>query len=27
LEGAREAIESRGYELTTLFTARDFGIG
>jgi orotate phosphoribosyltransferase len=26
LEGAREAFESRGYSLTTLFTARDFGI-
>jgi orotate phosphoribosyltransferase len=26
LEGAREAFESRGYELTTLFTIRDFGI-
>jgi orotate phosphoribosyltransferase len=26
LEGAREAFESRGYQLTTLFTVRDFGI-
>jgi orotate phosphoribosyltransferase len=26
LEGAREAFAARGYELTTLFTARDFGI-
>jgi orotate phosphoribosyltransferase len=26
LEGAREAFESRGYPLTTLFTVRDFGI-
>jgi orotate phosphoribosyltransferase len=27
LEGGREAFASRGYELTTLFTIRDFGIG
>jgi orotate phosphoribosyltransferase len=26
LEGAREAFATRGYELTTLFTVRDFGI-
>jgi orotate phosphoribosyltransferase len=26
LEGAREAFAQRGYELTTLFTVRDFGI-
>jgi orotate phosphoribosyltransferase len=26
LEGAREAFAARGYELTTLFTVRDFGI-
>ncbi len=26
LEGGREAFESRGYPLTTLFTVRDFGI-
>jgi orotate phosphoribosyltransferase len=26
LEGGREAFASRGYELTTLFTVRDFGI-
>lgn len=26
LEGGREAFASRGYELTTLFTIRDFGI-
>jgi orotate phosphoribosyltransferase len=26
LEGAREAFESRGYSLTTMFTVRDFGI-
>jgi orotate phosphoribosyltransferase len=26
LEGAREAFASRGYELTSLFTIRDFGI-
>jgi orotate phosphoribosyltransferase len=26
LEGAREAFASRGYELTSLFTVRDFGI-
>jgi orotate phosphoribosyltransferase len=26
LEGAREAFDARGYELTTLFTVRDFGI-
>jgi len=27
LEGGREAFAERGYELTTLFTIRDFGIG
>jgi len=27
LEGGREAFAQRGYELTTLFTVRDFGIG
>jgi orotate phosphoribosyltransferase len=27
LEGGREAFTERGYELTTLFTIRDFGIG
>jgi orotate phosphoribosyltransferase len=27
LEGGREAFANRGYELTTLFTIRDFGIG
>jgi orotate phosphoribosyltransferase len=27
LEGGREAFADRGYELTTLFTIRDFGIG
>jgi orotate phosphoribosyltransferase len=27
LEGGREAFVSKGYELTTLFTIRDFGIG
>jgi len=27
LEGGREAFAKRGYELTTLFTVRDFGIG
>jgi orotate phosphoribosyltransferase len=27
LEGGREAFAQRGYELTTLFTIRDFGIG
>ena len=27
LEGGREAFTARGYELTTLFTIRDFGIG
>jgi orotate phosphoribosyltransferase len=27
LEGGREAFAARGYELTTLFTVRDFGIG
>jgi orotate phosphoribosyltransferase len=27
LEGGREAFSARGYELTTLFTVRDFGIG
>jgi orotate phosphoribosyltransferase len=26
LEGGREAFATRGYELTTLFTVRDFGI-
>ena len=26
LEGGREAFAARGYELTTLFTIRDFGI-
>jgi orotate phosphoribosyltransferase len=26
LEGAREAFAARGYELTTLFTIKDFGI-
>ena len=26
LEGGREAFKERGYELTTLFTIRDFGI-
>jgi orotate phosphoribosyltransferase len=26
MEGAREAFTQRGYELTTLFTVRDFGI-
>jgi orotate phosphoribosyltransferase len=26
LEGAREAFANRGYELTSLFTIRDFGI-
>ncbi|MEX2316250.1 MAG: orotate phosphoribosyltransferase [Pirellulales bacterium] len=26
LEGARDAFAQRGYELTTLFTVRDFGI-
>lgn len=26
LEGGREAFEAKGYELTTLFTVRDFGI-
>ena len=26
LEGGREAFAERGYELTTLFTVRDFGI-
>jgi orotate phosphoribosyltransferase len=26
LEGGREAFAARGYELTTLFTVRDFGI-
>ena len=27
LEGGREAFAARGYELTSLFTIRDFGIG
>lgn len=27
LEGAREAFAARGYQLTTLFTIQDFGIG
>lgn len=27
LEGGRDAFAARGYELTTLFTIRDFGIG
>lgn len=27
LEGGSEAFAARGYELTTLFTVRDFGIG
>jgi orotate phosphoribosyltransferase len=27
LEGGGEAFRARGYELTTLFTVRDFGIG
>ena len=27
LKGGREAFAARGYELTTLFTIRDFGIG
>jgi orotate phosphoribosyltransferase len=27
LEGGREAFAARGYELTTLFTVQDFGIG
>jgi orotate phosphoribosyltransferase len=27
LEGGREAFAANGYELTTLFTVRDFGIG
>lgn len=27
LEGGKEAFAARGYELTTLFTIRDFGIG
>jgi orotate phosphoribosyltransferase len=27
LEGGREAFAERGYELTSLFTIRDFGIG
>jgi orotate phosphoribosyltransferase len=27
LEGGREAFSAKGYELTTLFTVRDFGIG
>jgi orotate phosphoribosyltransferase len=27
LDGGREAFQARGYELTTLFTVRDFGIG
>jgi orotate phosphoribosyltransferase len=27
LEGGREAFAARGYELTTLFTIKDFGIG
>jgi orotate phosphoribosyltransferase len=27
LEGGREAFAAKGYELTTLFTVRDFGIG
>jgi orotate phosphoribosyltransferase len=27
LEGGREAFAARGYELTTLFTIEDFGIG
>lgn len=27
LEGGREAFAAKGYELTTLFTIRDFGIG
>jgi orotate phosphoribosyltransferase len=27
LEGGREALAARGYELTALFTIRDFGIG
>jgi orotate phosphoribosyltransferase len=27
LEGGRETFAARGYELTTLFTIRDFGIG
>ena len=27
LEGGREAFAERGYELSTLFTIRDFGIG
>ncbi len=27
LEGGREAFAARGYELTPLFTVRDFGIG
>jgi orotate phosphoribosyltransferase len=27
LEGGREAFADKGYELTTLFTIRDFGIG
>ena len=26
LEGGREAFAARGYELTTLFTIRDFGV-
>jgi orotate phosphoribosyltransferase len=27
LEGGREAFAAQGYELTTLFTVRDFGVG
>jgi len=27
LEGGREAFAAKGYELTTLFTVRDFGVG
>ncbi|MGL4512285.1 MAG: orotate phosphoribosyltransferase [Lacipirellulaceae bacterium] len=27
LEGGREAFAERGYELTTLFTVKDFGVG
>jgi orotate phosphoribosyltransferase len=27
LEGGREAFAQRGYELTALFTIKDFGIG
>jgi orotate phosphoribosyltransferase len=26
LEGGREAFAARGYELTTLFTVKDFGV-